>query len=232
MSFCFENDIEIDNKSQETKYFADRYFQPIVANAVQSYAINDITKGNFGEAILRLGLGRNHNQSLRPTVSINGQTVTVPSDWRGYDQKDKERFFGILEIPVPYDILTNGTNTVSVTFSKTGGHVSSLTLQVFNFDTEINRNTESALSSTRFNSILSTQVRIAPNPTTSTFQVLLPPSIPSSEISIYTLNGRLVQSDRVDPSNSSISLKSLAPGLYLLIGKTDEGQFQKKISKL
>lgn len=145
LEYTFDKDITISETSDETKYFADTYFKPITANQAINFNINSVNLGTKGEAILRLGVGRDHGKSLKPTLKINGTTVEVPTNWRGNDQNSRDRFFGVLEIPVPYNLLQTN-NTVSVTFNDTNGHISSLTLQVFNFSKEIIRSEEKIAS--------------------------------------------------------------------------------------
>ena len=61
----------------------------------------DIPRGGGGRETLRLGVGRDHGQSLQPYISRNGHTLHVPSDWMGYDQRPRGRFFGVLDILYP-----------------------------------------------------------------------------------------------------------------------------------
>lgn len=139
LEYTFKKKIKIKETSEETKYFADSYLKPIVAHKKNSFKINGIAKkSKYGEAVLRVSIGRDHNQVLHPTVTLNGIQILVPKDWRGYDQSGKDRFFGTLEIPVPYHLVKEN-NTISVAFPDTGGHVSSVVLQVFNFSDAIGR---------------------------------------------------------------------------------------------
>ncbi|XPF95447.1 hypothetical protein ACM9HF_05375 [Colwellia sp. RE-S-Sl-9] len=92
----------------------------------------------YGEAVIRLGVGRAHNKSLTPVVKINGAEVAVIEDIRGHDLKTRPEFFGVLEIPVSYDLLKEN-NTITVNFPDTGGNVSSVTMQVFNMTDEAAR---------------------------------------------------------------------------------------------
>ncbi|SDX72292.1 agarase [Lutibacter oricola] len=136
LEYTFDSAITINKTSKETKYYATSYLKPIVANQPNTFNINNVVKGSFGEAVLRVGVGREHGKSLHPSVKINGQTIEVPNDWRGYDQAQRERFFGVLEIPVSFGELQEN-NTVEVEFGDAGGHISSVSLQVFNFSDNI-----------------------------------------------------------------------------------------------
>ena len=136
LEYTYDSNLTIDELNTEKKYYATTYLQPITANQSISFDINSIEKNTNGEAILRLGLGRDHGSSLTPTVTVNGTEVTVPTDYRGYDQADKNRFFGVIEIPVAWNVLAT-TNNVSVSFPDSGGHVSSAIFQVFNYSEEV-----------------------------------------------------------------------------------------------
>lgn len=140
----FEQSLTIDQTMAETKYYADRYQQPINKDQAITLNIDDVVLGNHGEAILRLAFGRDHGLSLTPLVTVNGTEVNVPSDVRGYDQIDgvhnpgRDNFYGVVEIPVPYAALTDN-NQITVTFDDAGGYVASAALQVFNATVALNR---------------------------------------------------------------------------------------------
>ncbi|WP_111706209.1 beta-agarase [Lutibacter citreus] len=136
LEYTFKDDIIIDESSIETKYYATDYLKPIIANKAQSFNIINVSKSKYGEAVLRIGVGREHGKNLHPKVKVNNTVIEVPDNWRGYDQAQRERFFGVLEIPVPYNVLLKN-NTVDVEFSDDGGHISSVTMQVFEFSSNI-----------------------------------------------------------------------------------------------
>ena len=56
--------------------------------------------------------------------------VSVPDNWKGYGQSNRNIFFGMIEVPFDILLLKNGDNNVDITFSDGGGHVSSMILQV------------------------------------------------------------------------------------------------------
>ncbi|RKR14318.1 agarase [Maribacter vaceletii] len=150
LEYTFDNDIIIDETSDEVKYFADSYLQPIQANQAVTFNINGVAKPTtYGEAVLRVSIGRDHGSVLKPVVTVNNVDITVPEDWRGYDQAQKNRFFGTLEIPVAYDVL-NTNNVISVAFPDAGGHVSSVAMQVFNFSSNIREFTPEKLPTNNY----------------------------------------------------------------------------------
>jgi agarase len=140
--FKLDAAVTIDELSDETKHFAATMLQPISANSTVSFDVDGLTPGTHGEAILRLGIGRSHGLSLNPDVAINGTPVSVATDYRGYDQfhngQGQPRFFGVLEIPVPWSAIASD-NQVDVTFPDNGGYVSSVALQVFDQSVAVTR---------------------------------------------------------------------------------------------
>lgn len=133
VEITFSEAVPAESKVIESKHYATSYFQKIEAEAPLKFILEQLPEMNEGEAILRLGVGRDHGQSLRPLVHVNGQLIPVPESYKGPDQKDKLRFFGVLEIPVPIEHLQD-TNEVMVQFPDVGGHVSSLALEIIRFD--------------------------------------------------------------------------------------------------
>ena len=79
------------------------------------FNILGVETGDQGEVVLRLGTGRDFFKSLQPEVAFNGTAIPVPENWRGDGQDHRDRYFGVLEIPVPYELLQED-NLVSVTF--------------------------------------------------------------------------------------------------------------------
>ncbi len=138
LEYTFDKPIIVNETSKETKYYADSYYKPITAGYPESFVISNLKTKKNGEAILRLGLGRDHKKSLQPILKINGTSVEVPSNFRGYDQADRISYFGVLEIPIPYHLLKE-KNTVELIFPDSGGHISSVCMQVFNFSKPIER---------------------------------------------------------------------------------------------
>jgi agarase len=138
IEYTFQNNVIIDELVDETKYYADQHLTAIIPYANHTFNINGVTKGNGGEAILRLGLGRDHGLTLQPTVKINGYIIEVPIDHKGYDQLNKDSWFGVIEIPVPYYYI-QADNEITVKFNEAGGHISSMALQVYNHSNSIHR---------------------------------------------------------------------------------------------
>ncbi|MDZ8117790.1 Ig-like domain-containing protein [Pontiella agarivorans] len=137
INYQFSDPVVPEKTSVESKYYATTYLQPISAGVPIEFSITNVNvSARYGDAVLRLGAGRAHGLSLKPVLTVNGAEVPVPDDWRGYDQATRDSFFGVLEIPVPYELLQSN-NTVSVEFPDNGGHISSVALQTFRFESDI-----------------------------------------------------------------------------------------------
>ena len=129
LKLTYNRPVDAAASVQEHKHYADAYLREI-GDEPMSFVIGGVEAGEGATAVLRLGLGRKHSLSVRPGVRFNGQALEVPTDWRGFDQKTRNSFFGIVEIAVPAEALQED-NEVELTFAEPGGHVSSLTMRVF-----------------------------------------------------------------------------------------------------
>ncbi len=159
IEYDLNNTPVVDGTSEERKIYAlsanpslpveqqgDVFPRDIQANQPITFTIPGVTLGDDGEAVLRLGIGRQINTPLIPTVTVNGIAIQVPTDYRGDNQSDRASrgngqniFFGMLEAEVSYDLLVAGDNTVVVTFPDNGGAVSSCALQTFEFSRPVER---------------------------------------------------------------------------------------------
>jgi len=113
----------------------------ITANGIKTFTLRDVIKGTSGDATLRLGVGipiTTGVGSTTPTgldrlpseVTFNGTQITIPSNWKGYDQTGRADFFGVIELDIPYNIINNGNNTVTVKYTKEGGRIASVILSL------------------------------------------------------------------------------------------------------
>lgn len=219
LEITFNTAVSVTETNTETKYYASTYLKPIVANTANTFLIHDVLKSNFGEAILRIGLGRLHQLSLKPIVKVNNIAITVPDNWRGDDQKDRERFFGVLEIPISFDVLQNN-NIVSVEFPDSGGHISTVTMQVYNFSSDIRNNTLSVQNHQNVHP----QIKIYPNPTKGMLKIKS--NFSYNYLNVYDLRGVKVASFY---KNDNLNIAHLIAGVYYI--KTDNGFIQKIIKQ-
>lgn len=213
LEYYFNEKVPIEEFSKEVKYYAETYLQPIQANQNISFEINGVSKGEYGEGILRLGVGRDHNRSLKPVVEMNGTSLEVPIDWRGDDQKDRDSFFGVLEIPVAYDALKEN-NIVNVRFQDAGGHISSVALQVFTFSSDIrNQVVVSSKEEVLHNSDL---LKVFPNPADKQITLEVAPKYLEGRYQLLDVNGMSVRSDILVSNKQTIPVNSLPKGVYIL----------------
>lgn len=138
LHYWFADPVSLHHTSDESKIYADRYFQPIIAGAPQVFHLDAVPTGLYGEAILRLGMGRDHGRSKQPRVVFNGAEIPVPTDFMGHEGDDRPTFFGLLDIPVPYALLQQN-NTTAITFPDTGGYISSVALRADVFSKDVRR---------------------------------------------------------------------------------------------
>lgn len=125
-------------KKQGEGWSSSKAYAKLVKKALKSktlkaalhnhYQANGYNDG-VGNATLRLSISRKHDKSKQPQVVINGHSISVPNDWKGYDQVERADFFGTIEISVPVKFLKED-NELSISFADTQGFVSSVILDV------------------------------------------------------------------------------------------------------
>jgi len=128
LEFNLNNTITFKNQIKSKRYYSSNYLVPIEADKELIFEFNDVALG-VGFAKLSMSLGREHDLSKTPEVLVNGEKVEVPSNWKGYDQANRKKFFGAIEIPIPMNFIMKN-NTIKVSFPDAGGHLSSLILDV------------------------------------------------------------------------------------------------------
>tara|TARA_R110002049_G_scaffold307668_2_gene508837 strand:+ start:445 stop:3009 length:2565 start_codon:yes stop_codon:yes gene_type:complete len=218
LEVTFDNAVTINDSNTETKYYATDYLKPIVANQVETFQINAVSKNTYGEAVLRLGVGRPHGKLIYPTsITVNNTSIAIPNDWRGYDQAQRERFFGVLEIPVPFNLVQTN-NTIEVTYPDAGGHISSVTMQIFNFNRDIR--TPPTASVKDIGPLK--RVKIYPNPTKGIFN--LSDIHNTKEVKIFTISGMEVKKFT---NLKDMDISKLAAGIYFV--KTNNGGVAKLV---
>lgn len=121
------------NVIRRKKYYTSTYLQPIKSGVPIIFSFDDIDVG-YGKAIARMSIGRKHSMSKKPEMKVNGVSVDVPDNWKGYDQAGRDDFFGMLEIPFDLALLKESDNEITFVFPDVGGHVSSVVLQTEKYD--------------------------------------------------------------------------------------------------
>jgi len=204
LEYTFSEPITFDNVIQSERYYSTTYLQPIQANNPINYNFNNVDLvGNSGYAMLAMSIGRKHDRSKSPTVIVNGVSIPVPSNWKGYNQIDRNDFFGTIEIPVPIDVIQE-SNSVSITFEDSNGHLSSLVLNVASYD--------SSLLGINSSEVSTQKLKLYPNPTTAQLNIVNAKM--DSVISIYSITGVRVFISKYD--GLPINLNQLTNGLYFV----------------
>ena len=135
LEYTFESEVQLNQDAEETKYYATDYNKPITANHAVGFEIKDVKTGKKGDAFLRIGFGREQDCSRQPVVRFNRRALEVPANYSGSTQATRPAFFGLLEIPVPYELL-KADNNIEVTFPDADGRISSVTLRHFHYTSQ------------------------------------------------------------------------------------------------
>ncbi|NIJ46206.1 agarase [Wenyingzhuangia heitensis] len=219
--YIFKDEVVVNKTSLEEKHYATTYKQSIVANTSVNFTFENINKGTNGEAVLRLGLARALSLHRFPTsIKVNGASIDIPDNYRGDLQRGRDQFFGMLEIKVPFDLISSGNNQVEVVFGETGGHISSSALQVFNFSREIKRTEDNEGMSTE-EVELNQNLGVYPIPAEK--NITITGDLKNWEIK--SVEGKLLK----EGTTKEISIESLEAGVYFItLNKT----VTKKIIKI
>lgn len=128
LTYSLKKPLNLSKKVTETRYYSKEFLAPIEAHKKIAYVFNEV-KSDVIEASLSMSIGRTHDLSKRPLIKINGVNIPVPFNWKGYDQANRKKFFGAIEIPVPVELIKENNN-VHISFPDSGGHLSTLILDV------------------------------------------------------------------------------------------------------
>ncbi len=81
------------------------------------------------------------------------------------------------------------------------------------------------------NTVDNTQISLYPNPATDFLNINIINSLGTNEINLFTINGKLLQKQTTNNSNSKIDLTNLSPGTYIIRIKSGNYNYQQKIIK-
>ena len=134
-TFYLNKAVEFSQTQKRESFYSDTHLTRITANQAINFTFNNVKVDSKPDgnayANLRMSIGRAHTASKKPTVTINGTQITVPDNWPGYDQANRDEFFGAITMPVDHALLTD-TTQVSITFPDSGGRIASVVLDVNN----------------------------------------------------------------------------------------------------
>ena len=127
---------QFTNEVYETNYYTERNLIDIVEDQEMNFVFDNVIPDRDHVAYLRMNVGRAHGLSLRPELTFNGNKVHIPYNWAGYDQNNRQQFFGVIAIPIQSDWIEE-KNNVSLRFPDTGGKLASLVLNIESSETEL-----------------------------------------------------------------------------------------------
>jgi len=199
--FTFAQPVNYTQTLKKNRYYSLQHMKPIEKSVANNFDFKNLPDIGQGNASISLSFGRPISQSKRPIVTINGTEINVPVNWKGYDQSNREDFFGAIEIPVPVSLVKND-NLVAVRFSDAGGYISSVVLNVEELSDVVNTRTESKV----------TNVHLYPNPTESHIRIDgLQSHVP---MELYSIDGKLTGKHIFD--GTGIDLGNVDRGVYTL----------------
>lgn len=129
LEYTFASDVMVSQTLKESKYYADTYLQSIAAGATNTFSVSGLNLGEEGRAYVRVGFARAYGLSQQPVVRVNGIVIPVSADMMGFEQDDRDQYFGVIQIPVDHDLLA-ANNSVDVAFPDSGGHISTVAIRV------------------------------------------------------------------------------------------------------
>jgi len=225
LSYSFNAPIDFDNSISGEKYYAGSTLRPIQTNQALSYVLNnvDIGTSGYGTAVLRLSIGRAKWKTRNPIIVVNGTNVQINRDViRGYDQSTRNDFFGTLEIPVPFELIRSGANTISASFSDDGGHVSSVILQVQTYE-------KPPVTLSSDDTVFNKSFRIYPNPASEA--IFISGLKVNRSFSIIDLTGKRLKKIKIlGNQKKEIDISDLSDGLYFIMDQKS-GSVNKFIKK-
>ncbi|MCJ8163292.1 T9SS type A sorting domain-containing protein [Pontibacter sp. E15-1] len=224
LSITLDEAVSYGNAIKTTKYYADKHLQPIAKDQPLTFKFSGVAAGS-GYGVLRMSIGRKHTMSKSPKITVNGRSVQMPDNWKGYDQANREDFFGMIEVPVHHSLLAE-TNTVTVTFPDAGGHLASLILQLDKFDTAV----DIPLGMRPYAE--PTEWAVYPNP----FRNQLVFKVPEAknhvaDVVLYAMDGKKVLSKSIPFSDGFMRLNTddIKQCMYLVSVTVDGKRFSQRV---
>ena len=203
LEYTFAEAIAFDKVLNSKRYYSEDYLKSIKTFRRITFDFDDVDAGSDGVASISMSIGRKLDRSKKPTVTINGTDVEVPTNWKGYDQTNRDDFFGNIEIPVPVDLIVQGANKVYITFPDEGGHVSSVVLNV-----SLREAGSTGITDTKAIS----KLQLYPNPTDG--RVSLPQVQMNTLVEVFAMDGKRIHASLYN--GASMNLSHLNPGMYFV----------------
>lgn len=195
--------IQFVNQISSRRYYSLNHLQKI-QGMTTAFIFNDVDLGTKkGRASLRMSIARDHDQSKTPTITFNGTELAIPENWAGGEQLSRDNFFGMIEVPVPIELL-NTVSAANIRFPDNGGRVSSVVLQVelLDKDTQVERLGK-----------YPGDMRIYPNPTNG--MVTIDGLQTATAYDLYNFEGQSVKSGILAPG-ATLKITELTSGIYFM----------------
>lgn len=220
ISFTFNDDIITSEEIRLKNYYSPNYIQSITANNTLTYNFDGVETSSGGFATIRMSIARKHDRSKSPIVTLNGNAVFVPGNWKGYDQASRDDFFGMIEIPIPIALI-NTQNEISITFPDSGGQISSVVLAVENTALALDVKEEDVVKT----------FRITPNPVDDVLFMDLENG--EYNISIFDNSGQLIKEiKKFSPVHSrAVEVETFPSGLYHVRASSQTARWSGKFVK-
>lgn len=209
LEYTFEENVSFEGDVKCTRYYSDDYIKTIQQERARTFTFDNVSKVSAGYASVSMSLSRMPSQMNRLSSAmmyVNDVKVNVPSNWKGYDQMNRDDFFGTIEVPVPISALVEGRNKVSVEFLDNGGFISSVVLNVAE-----RTGGPTALEDQEAIKSFS----LVPNPAQN--QVRLVGLKAGELVSVYSLAGRLLFSESYN--GNALNISGVDSGVYLVKAK-------------
>lgn len=214
LEYTYNTDFSYTNALISKRHYSNEStVQQITANSSMTYTFSNVPASSIASATLRMSIGRTHDKSKSPTVLINGQALSVPANWKGYDQANRDDFFGMIEINVPVESLQANTS-VTLEFPDSGGHLSSLVLITETYNQDVLSSQKLAVAPQ------SNKLILYPNPANDF--VYLDQKYTGKELRFYNLTGKEIFRTVYD--GNYLNVEQLPVGLYLV---RSEGLYAK-----
>jgi hypothetical protein len=214
LEYTYNTDFSYKNALISKRHYSNEStVQQITANSSMTYTFFNVPASSIASATLRMSIGRTHDKSKSPTVLINGQALSVPANWKGYDQANRDDFFGMIEIDVPVESLQANTS-VTLEFPDSGGHLSSLVLITETYNQNVLSSQKLDVAQESYKLIL------YPNPANDF--VYLNQKYTGKELIFYNLTGKEIFRTVYD--GNYLNVEQLPVGLYLV---RSEGLYAK-----
>lgn len=185
----------------EYNNYSKQLLQPIKANKPVKFTFENVVTGK-GKANIRLSFGRSRAADLKPIVKLNGEYVLTPSNWAGYNQNNKDFFFGTLVIPIPMSYLKE-QNEVSIAFADDGGKVSSVIINTEIFSVDVHNDNYIENNAPVFSSHGGNLLNISP-------------AIECKAPKIVDANGKVIKRLKFYNNGETIDISNIKKGAYTL----------------